>query len=833
MKSWKHKNRKNVTGSPISCSVNKIFRHRAIKKLKAQNPISCPPIKTFRPENHSKKCNIPTKTSQLKNDGEDGINPFITAQDIPPFPSIPTKTSELINDGENGVDPFITINDLPPPPTVPTKTSDLTNDGANGIDPFITLNDIPYQISKHPDLASFPLVGNDNFVYLAEDTGLFYLWNGLSGTYDQITNNAFPTGLERITEAGKTGWRLIGRNPANYGDIGEGAVDLSRSTSASSTRGATGIDSFAVGNNTTASGTQSVAMGSDCQATSQYAFVHGRLNQATNNSAEAGGNNNIASGNSSVSKGQQNRARSHSEFSIGHFGTDYTPVNSGAPTNTTDRAFNIGNGLDALTRSDAFTVFKNGAIRIFRATLASITNAASGFLISNSSDSNRPYTHNGTDWKGLAYIDEIPTNTSDLINDGEDGTSPYVTADQLPSNLSLFATNASSDIATYFKLVTSIDDPSYNTSPVDISTGAITTTNQFIASLATSAGVLLGNPGIINLTTVGNIRRTSGTGNAEFYYEVYQRNSGGTETLIATSSATPPITVGVYTEFIALALLNNGTFLPTDRIVIKYYANRVGSGSDPSYEFQFGGTSPVRTSFPVPASNLPFSLDTLSDVNITTPLNGQVLVYSGGVWVNQNDLLNLPFNIENTFVSLFNYLTIVTNITFSSNAANSNNQCHWLPFQLNSSVEIDSFTIINNTANASSGANSITIYIFDNSNDGLPGIKIHQQQSILGVLDTASQVITFNNNISLDKGNYWIGLHIRGLNTAGVNPTFVGANGISIPSINVGTVTFTNNNNFKLITTGVSTDIGDNPTVTSAGSTIISYPLVYIKSILP
>ena len=309
---------------------------------------------------------------------------------------------------------------------IPTNTSQLINDGANGIDPFITLNDIPYQISKHPDLASFPLVGNDNFVYLAEDTGLFYLWNGLSGTYDQITNNAFPTGLERITEAGKTGWRLIGRNPANYGNIGEGAVDLSRSTSASSTRGAIGIDSFAVGNNVIASSTQSVAMGSDCQATSQYAFAHGRLNQATNNSAEAGGNNNIASGNSSVAKGQQNRARSHAEFSIGHFGTDYTPVNSGAPTNTTDRAFNIGNGLDALTRSDAFTIFKNGAIRIFRATLASITNAASGFLISNSSDNNRPYTHNGTDWKGLAYIDEIPTNTSDLVNDGDDGINPFI-----------------------------------------------------------------------------------------------------------------------------------------------------------------------------------------------------------------------------------------------------------------------------------------------------------------------------------------------------------------------------------------------------------------------
>ena len=238
----------------------------------------------------------------------------------------------------------------------------------------------------------------------------------------------------------------------------------------------------------------------------------------------------------------------------------------------------------------------------------------------------------------IAHLDDIPTNTSQLVNDGEDGSSPYVTLDQLPSNLSLFATNVSSDIGGYFKLVTSIDDPDYNTTPVDIPTGAITTTGQFIASLATSAGVLIGNPGIINLTTIGNIQRVAGTGTAEFYYEVYHRNSGGTETLVATSNATAPITVDVYTEFLASALLNNGTFLETDRIVVKYYADRIIGDSDPSYEFQFGGTSPVRTTFPVPASNLPFSLDTLSDVNISGATSGDILVYNdtSDEWENQS-----------------------------------------------------------------------------------------------------------------------------------------------------------------------------------------------------
>jgi hypothetical protein len=241
---------------------------------------------------------------------------------------------------------------------------------------------------------------------------------------------------------------------------------------------------------------------------------------------------------------------------------------------------------------------------------------------------------NGT----YAMLDDIPTNTSQLVNDGEDGTSPFVTVDQLPSNLNLFATNTSSDIATYFKLVTSIDDPDYNTTPVDIPTGAITTTGQFIAALSSEAGVLIGNPGIINLLTIGNVRRTSGTGTAEFYYEVYHRTSAGTETLISTSSKTAPVNTNVYTEFLAAALLNNGTFLVTDRIVVKYYADRIGGGSNPSYQFQFGGTSPVRTTFPVPASNLPFLLTTLSDVVISGATGGDILAYNDilDVWENKS-----------------------------------------------------------------------------------------------------------------------------------------------------------------------------------------------------
>jgi len=196
------------------------------------------------------------------------------------------------------------------------------------------------------------------------------------------------------------------------------------------------------------------------------------------------------------------------------------------------------------------------------------------------------------------------TKTSDLINDGDDGNK-FISLNDLPSNLILYATTAASDIPTYVKLVSSITDPDYNTVASDVSTGSITTTNQFISSLITSTNVIVGNPGVINISTIGNIRRTSGTGNAEFYFEVYKRVVAGTETLITTSGNTIPIINTGYAEFSATALWNDGTFLATDRIVLKFYGSRIVGGSDPTYDFQFGGSTPVRSLVPLPLTVSP------------------------------------------------------------------------------------------------------------------------------------------------------------------------------------------------------------------------------------
>jgi hypothetical protein len=192
---------------------------------------------------------------------------------------------------------------------------------------------------------------------------------------------------------------------------------------------------------------------------------------------------------------------------------------------------------------------------------------------------------------------------------------------QLSSNVITFPTTASADVGGYFALVTSSVDVRYNDPAVDIPTGTITTTGQLIASLITDSYLFLGNPGIVNLSTNGQIRKVAGSGQAIFYYEVYSR-SGSVETLLTTSDNTSPVTSTVYSEFSAAAILNNGTFTSDDRIVLKFYASRVPGGSNPSYQFQFGGDTPIRTIFPVPATVLvsPWNGQFTGDAGITGSL---------------------------------------------------------------------------------------------------------------------------------------------------------------------------------------------------------------------
>lgn len=141
-------------------------------------------------------------------------------------------------------------------------------------------------------------------IYQTDNTPGFYFYGGSSWTRLSTTNGE----LEKITESGKTGYRLLGKDSNNYGAIGSNAIDLSHSAAASATRGATG--------------NQAVALGTETEA------------------------------------------RSFSETTVGMYNSLYTP-NSTTGHNLADRAFSVGVGTSDANRRDGLIVYKDGSIGLY------------------------------------------------------------------------------------------------------------------------------------------------------------------------------------------------------------------------------------------------------------------------------------------------------------------------------------------------------------------------------------------------------------------------------------------------------------------------------------
>lgn len=264
------------------------------------------------------------------------------------------------------------------------------------------------------------LIGLLNFK--ANDNEVVKSVNSILPDANGNVNVVEPTGLEAIDEGNGVGWRLIGRDPDFYGNIGNEAIDLSAQYTSDNVRGATGANSVAIGYRGTASGGRSTVVGgsgglssgytsivlggSNNNATDTYTAIVGGLNNTSTkqsavviggqNNASSGnqsaiiggvsntttgsysvsiggssneatglrsvtisGNNSVASGNESiVLGGYNNYARSYYEVVTGYYPTDYVPTGPSTFAQS-DRLFNIGNGTSA-TSSDAFTILKNG-----------------------------------------------------------------------------------------------------------------------------------------------------------------------------------------------------------------------------------------------------------------------------------------------------------------------------------------------------------------------------------------------------------------------------------------------------------------------------------------
>ncbi|WP_411768909.1 tail fiber domain-containing protein [Winogradskyella sp. A3E31] len=203
-------------------------------------------------------------------------------------------------------------------------------------------------------------------------------------------NGTSATGLEAIDEGFGTGWRLIDRDPANYGNIGRSATDLSSSFEPSSSHGAIGSYSFAAGLNTIASGSDSAAFGFETEATAFQSTAMGNLTTASGSASTAMGNATTASAEASTAMGSSTIADDENGTVVGAYNDN---------TITTTSLFQVGNGTNNANRSNAFTIEANGTITAPSFDIAEITDDKA--LIT------KEYLEaNGTSATGLEAIDE-------------------------------------------------------------------------------------------------------------------------------------------------------------------------------------------------------------------------------------------------------------------------------------------------------------------------------------------------------------------------------------------------------------------------------------------
>jgi hypothetical protein len=138
-----------------------------------------------------------------------------------------------------------------------------------------------------------------------DSTGVVPSVNGCLGT----------VGLIKITDGG-VGYRLDRDILNNKGSLGEGAVDFSYSSTVSS-MGATGVNSFALGNYTGSFGENSVAMGLGSCALGTNSVAMGSSSCALGTNAFTVGCSNISSFCNTASFGYQTKAMCFGSFAIG------------------------------------------------------------------------------------------------------------------------------------------------------------------------------------------------------------------------------------------------------------------------------------------------------------------------------------------------------------------------------------------------------------------------------------------------------------------------------------------------------------------------------------
>ncbi|MDB5225942.1 MAG: putative rane spanning protein [Bacteroidota bacterium] len=195
-------------------------------------------------------------------------------------------------------------------------------------------------------------VGIGNFSASSPGANLVVIGNGIIGTTSNSVSgtNSLAVGTGN-TISGTTsiaignGNTILGANCYAVGTQSRAEADHSMVAGYTDTSTASATGVYGYGNNV--SGFTGFASGDRNKVRGQNAFSSGFSNNVNGDGGFASGQNNISA--------------SYCEIAMGANGTSYTAIGT-TSFNSADRLLNIGNGSSSASRSDAFTIFKNGNV---------------------------------------------------------------------------------------------------------------------------------------------------------------------------------------------------------------------------------------------------------------------------------------------------------------------------------------------------------------------------------------------------------------------------------------------------------------------------------------
>ena len=465
------------------------------------------------------KPTIPTKTSQLDNDSgfltsesdpvfSASAAATITSQDITDWdnksdfsgnyddltnkPTIPTKTSQLTNDGSDGTSTYVeadelaavatsgSYSDLTNKPTIPTKTSDLTNDGADNTSVYVEADELATVATSgdYDDLINKPAA-------MTVDSALS--WTSQNPVENQTIRNAIY--VKNSSNDKEAGINIAFSDPTltPYVHLGSktSATKGINSVGIGNNAEASAVRSVAIGNSATASKREGVALGPNATA-GQYSLSIGYYTETVPNystavgpyakvltgatNATAIGYQSEASEAETVSVGKSTKKRRIVNVADGTTATDAATVGQ-IPTKTSDLTNDGADNTSTYVEADELaTVATSGSYNdlsnkptipaaqvnsdwsassgvaqiLNKPTLATVATSGSYNDLSNKptiptvNDATLTIQRNGTNVQtftanassNVTANISVPTKTSDLTNDGSDNTAQYLETDE-------------------------------------------------------------------------------------------------------------------------------------------------------------------------------------------------------------------------------------------------------------------------------------------------------------------------------------------------------------------------------------------------------------------